>query len=964
MVHEDYLPCDAYAGQNAHLTESEFVAFQTEDGRYFFAMIDAMGGILLKSEGYPQMASRENGIQSVLKNRANRDFYSIKSEDGRYFWSLRAANYREIARSCDYETEAAAQSDLDYLTGEKTRHNNMGHDGTARESNKIDDDYLATHEYEGQGEPDGASIVKFQSERTGLYYFAWVDNDGSVLMRSEGYPTTGARDNGADSVVRNRDNEARYATKMHPDGKYIVSLKAGNHQEIGRSPRFDSEAAAQSVLPSVRAARLAAAEAAKAAALAAAAVPAAAAAGDSDRYEDDYMACKYYENRGARDENGMVKFFDETSSKHYFVWLDESGKIILRSEGYPTPAARDNGYNSVVKNRVLEERFGTIEKMGRHFVILKAGNHQEIGRSCPKGSSAEAMGLVSTALGVTAAGIGAIALTDIAAEAPPVVVIPEPAPAPAEAAPVMAAPKVVDIEDDYLACKDYKGHDGRDKNGIVRFDKNGLHYFAWVYPNGDVCLRGEGHPDEADREKDIEAVLANRFNRSRYDTMEKMGHHFSILRDASGKEIARSCAKSSAAEATTAASESAIPAAGLAAAAVVAATPTPEPVKVAVPKAEAPKVVIDIEDDYLACKDYQNAGKVDTSGIVKFRNAKNNLYYFAWVDAKGNVLLRGEGHPNSNDRDRDVSAVLANRGNKERYSTIEKMGYFFSVLKDAQGKEIGRSCPQKDKAAAWSLFPAFAPVAAVAAAAVAAIPKVETPKVEIPKPKVVVETPKKIVPPPVAAVSEIVETEAAAAFNWWPWLLAAALLGLGWWLLGKPGCAEATVKPAVVPTVPVAPSTPPATTATVTPAPVQQATTVSKVGWIFFDFDKSDLRAESKATLEKAAAILKAHPDYNVELRAHTDWKGTDTYNIALSERRAATSKAYLAKELSISGDRIKTTRSGEKDPLAKNQVDGKDTEEGRQLNRRVEIYITDKAGKVIDAMVDPTVPTAGLKAK
>jgi outer membrane protein OmpA-like peptidoglycan-associated protein/uncharacterized protein YegP (UPF0339 family) len=750
---------------------------------------------------------------------------------------------------------------------------------------------------------------------------------------------------------------------MHPDGKYIVSLKAGNHQEIARSARFDSEADAQVVLPSVRTARLEAAAAAKAAALAAAATPVAAAAaatgGDSDRYEDDYMACKYYENRGDRDENGMVKFFDETSNKHYFVWLDDSGKIILRSEGYPTTAARDNGYNSVVKNRVLQERFATIEKMGRHFVILKAGNHQEIGRSCPKSSSAEATGLVNAALGVTAAGIGAIALTDSPAEASPVVSIPEPTPAPAEAAPVMAAPKVVDIEDDYLACKDYKGHDGRDKNGIVRFEKNGLHYFAWVYANGDVCLRGEGHPDEADREKDIEAVLANRFHRNRYDTMEKMGHHFSILRDESGKEIARSCAKSSAAEATAAASESAIPAAGLAAAAaVVAATPAPEPVKVEAPKVETPKVVVDIEDDYLACKDYQNAGKADTSGIVKFRNAKNNLYYFSWVDAKGNVLLRGEGHPNSNDRDRDVSAVLANRGNKERYSTIEKMGYFFSVLKDAQGKEIGRSCPQKDKAAAVALFPVLAPVAAVAAAAIAAIPKVETPKVAV--------EPKKIVPPPVAVAPEIVEAEAAAAFNFWPWLLGAALLGLGWWLLGRPGCAEAAVKPAEIPTVPVAPPTPPATTATVTttPVPAQQAATVSKVGWIFFDFDKSDLRAESKATLEKAAAILKAHPDYNVELRAHTDWKGTDSYNIALSERRAATSKAYLAKELSISGDRIKTTRSGEKDPLAKNQLGGKDTEEGRQLNRRVEIYITDKAGKIIDAMVDPTVPTADLKVK
>src|SRR5512135_210824 len=57
---------------------------------------------------------------------------------------------------------------------------------------------------------------------------------------------------------------------------------------------------------------------------------------------------------------------------------------------------------------------------------------------------------------------------------------------------------------------------------------------------------------------------------------------------------------------------------------------------------------------------------------------------------------------------------------------------------------------------------------------------------------------------------------------------------------------------------------------------------------VLFDFDASDLRPEASATLLKVAAVLKEYPTSPVLVEGHTDGKGNDAYNQALSERRAA----------------------------------------------------------------------------
>ena len=127
-----------------------------------------------------------------------------------------------------------------------------------------------------------------------------------------------------------------------------------------------------------------------------------------------------------------------------------------------------------------------------------------------------------------------------------------------------------------------------------------------------------------------------------------------------------------------------------------------------------------------------------------------------------------------------------------------------------------------------------------------------------------------------------------------------------------------------------------------------------KIRNIFFDFDRSDLKPEGRNELDKLVSILRRNPSYTTELHAHTDSKGSLEYNVALSKRRRDAAKNYLTAR-GISASRIQTFIYGEDRPVAKNELQGADTPEGRKLNRRVEIKVKDgnvDTNKVEDIVV------------
>lgn len=105
---------------------------------------------------------------------------------------------------------------------------------------------------------------------------------------------------------------------------------------------------------------------------------------------------------------------------------------------------------------------------------------------------------------------------------------------------------------------------------------------------------------------------------------------------------------------------------------------------------------------------------------------------------------------------------------------------------------------------------------------------------------------------------------------------------------------------------------------------------------INFDFDKAIIKKNEYPKLEKALAFISKYPEASLVIEGHTDSKGTEAYNDALSYKRANAVKEYFITKGKINDARVRrVTGYGELKPVATN-----DTDAGRAENRRVEILI------------------------
>jgi outer membrane protein OmpA-like peptidoglycan-associated protein len=102
---------------------------------------------------------------------------------------------------------------------------------------------------------------------------------------------------------------------------------------------------------------------------------------------------------------------------------------------------------------------------------------------------------------------------------------------------------------------------------------------------------------------------------------------------------------------------------------------------------------------------------------------------------------------------------------------------------------------------------------------------------------------------------------------------------------------------------------------------------------IYFDTGKSTLKPESQATLQEIAKLLKADPALKLYVVGHTDNTGLFDANMKLSMDRALAVVNSLITQFTISSSRLKACGNGPTSPVASN-----DTEEGKALNRRVEL--------------------------
>ena len=673
---DDYLPCKVYEAHIGDVSEKYpgFITFKEGD-EFYFAWVED-GEIVLRSEGYTTESARDNGIESVMKNREIEERFSVDEKMGYFFLVLKAGNHQEIGRGCPYEEGAKAEWWFPSARASRVVV------AAPPKSERVEDDYLACKVYEAHINDMSEKYPGFITFKEGdEFYFAWVE-DGEIVLRSEGYTTESARDNGIESVMKNREIEERFSVdeKM---GYFFLVLKAGNHQEIGRGCPYEEGAKAEWWFPSARASRVVVAAPPK-----------------SERVEDDYLACKVYEahiNDVSEKYPGFITF--KEGDEFYFAWV-EDGEIVLRSEGYTTESARDNGIESVMKNREIEERFSVDEKMGYFFLVLKAGNHQEIGRSCPYKERDKAMWWFPAARAGRLVAAAPVILPTVTPE---------------------------EKEDDYLPCSAYEGHKVTDKdNNLALFKHDGQYYFVIYNKDGSVRLRSEGFETTANRDDELEAAVRHLDNKEMYTTMEWGKYRLHILKDENGREVGRSCLER-------------IPAA-------------------IIPPAER-------EDDYLKCEEYEGRKINDKQNRVTLFKHKNGQFYFAVYDKKNKVRIRSEGFRDAKERDVELSGVLKNIDNDDMYEEIRKGKYRIRVLKDKTGREVGRSCLERIK----EPVPVVVPAAAAAAATVVTPP-----------------------PPPV-------EEEKKGGFPWWLlWLLLPLLLlALMWWK-GCFGCNTPPPPPPVV----------------------------------------------------------------------------------------------------------------------------------------------------------------------
>ena len=116
---------------------------------------------------------------------------------------------------------------------------------------------------------------------------------------------------------------------------------------------------------------------------------------------------------------------------------------------------------------------------------------------------------------------------------------------------------------------------------------------------------------------------------------------------------------------------------------------------------------------------------------------------------------------------------------------------------------------------------------------------------------------------------------------------------------------------------------------------------VITLGDVLFDTNKAQLKSGGTRSLQKLADFLKQYPQRKAQVEGYTDSTGSADYNLELSDRRANAVRSSLV-GMGIGNDRITTHGYGQESPVASN-----DTADGRQLNRRVEIVLSDETGAV-----------------
>ena len=301
--------------------------------------------------------------------------------------------------------------------------------------------------------------------------------------------------------------------------------------------------------------------------------------------DDDYLVTSKYAGRGRSEIHPNFSTF-EYEGEYYFALLDSDDAVALRSEGYTTTHARDNGIASVKKNMPIEDRWSISEFMNRYFICLKAGNNQEIAKSGSFNSMSEAEAYLTRIRAgiesglskdsVSGIGIAGAAITgkiisetrkkinenrtilnetrkDLGEKSRSQIgetrnQLSETRNEIGENRRVLGISQMAIKADDYLPCDEYRNHEVTDEENNVALFKhdNGQLYFAIYNDDGSVRLRSEGFQSSEAREGELKDALKFLNDDSKYESIEKGEYHVNVLKNEAGQEVGRTCIQSGA----------------------------------------------------------------------------------------------------------------------------------------------------------------------------------------------------------------------------------------------------------------------------------------------------------------------------------------------------------------------------------------------------------------------------------
>jgi len=225
----------------------------------------------------------------------------------------------------------------------------------------LNDDYLPCKSYAGQEtDPKNSGFTIFQDKKTEKYFFAFVDIDGNVLLKSEGYVDLKSRKNGIASVIKNKEIAGRLSVEKDKK-KFFVLLKAGNNKEIARSCDFSSELEAKNAIEKI-VSKESATE-----------LTSISATNNIMNSLDGYLNVgDYLDKARIWDSYGITGFvkFQGEDNKYYFGVYNPDASLYLRSVGFETDVDRDNAFDLMESTILLEENYKIENLEGKYYAVL------------------------------------------------------------------------------------------------------------------------------------------------------------------------------------------------------------------------------------------------------------------------------------------------------------------------------------------------------------------------------------------------------------------------------------------------------------------------------------------------------------------------------------------------------------------------------------------------------------------